>query len=78
MRRGQGPWVASLARPECPKSRICLPPRVTATSAADKALGLLYDDLRRLARAKVREHQPMTLLDTTSLVHEVCLKLGGR
>jgi hypothetical protein len=44
-------------------------------AAADKAFGLLYDDLRRLARAKLRQHQPMTLLDTTSLVHESYLKL---
>lgn len=46
--------------------------------AADKAFGLLYDDLRRLARAKLRQHQPMTLLDTTSLVHESYLKLVGQ
>jgi RNA polymerase sigma factor (TIGR02999 family) len=47
-------------------------------SAADRAFGLLYDDLRRLARAKLRQHQPMTLLDTTALVHETYLKLVGR
>jgi RNA polymerase sigma factor (TIGR02999 family) len=38
---------------------------------------LLYDDLRRLARARLRQHQTMTLLDTTSLVHESYLKLVG-
>jgi len=47
-------------------------------AAADKAFSLLYDDLRRLARAKLRQHQPMTLLDTTSLVHESYLKLVGQ
>jgi len=47
-------------------------------AAADKVFGLLYDDLRRLARAKLRHHQPMTLLDTTSLVHESYLKLVGQ
>jgi RNA polymerase sigma factor (TIGR02999 family) len=46
-------------------------------AAADKVFGMLYDDLRRLARAKLRHHQPMTLLDTTSLVHESYLKLVG-
>jgi RNA polymerase sigma factor (TIGR02999 family) len=38
----------------------------------------LYDDLRQLARSKLRQHQPLTLLDTTSLVHEVYLKLAGQ
>ncbi|HET9205132.1 MAG TPA: ECF-type sigma factor [Burkholderiaceae bacterium] len=47
-------------------------------AAADAAFSLLYDDLRRLARAKLRQHQPMTLLDTTSLVHESYLKLVGQ
>jgi RNA polymerase sigma factor (TIGR02999 family) len=45
--------------------------------AAGQAFGLLYDDLRRLARARLRHHQTMTLLDTTSLVHESYLKLVG-
>jgi len=46
--------------------------------AADAAFSLLYDDLRRLARSKLRQHQPMTLLDTTALVHESYLKLVGQ
>ena len=45
--------------------------------AAGAAYGLLYDELRRLARAKLRLHQSMTLLDTTSLVHESYLRLVG-
>jgi RNA polymerase sigma factor (TIGR02999 family) len=44
-------------------------------AAASQAFALLYDDLRRLARARLRQHQTMTLLDTTSLVHESYLKL---
>lgn len=47
-------------------------------AAAKSAFTLLYDDLRRLARAKLRGHQPMTLLDTTALVHESYLKLVGQ
>jgi len=47
-------------------------------AAANAAFSLLYDDLRRLAHAKLRQHQPMTLLDTTSLVHESYLKLVGQ
>ena len=45
--------------------------------AAGEAFGLLYEDLRRLARARLRPHQTMTLLDTTSLVHEAYLKVMG-
>ena len=43
--------------------------------AADQAFSLVYGDLRRLARSRLRQHQAMTLLDTTALVHELYLKL---
>ena len=36
---------------------------------------LLYPDLRRLAHAKVRRSDDLTLLDTTSWVHESYLRL---
>lgn len=42
--------------------------------AAAAAFSLVYAELRRLARAKLREHRTMTLLDTTSLVHESFLR----
>ena len=42
--------------------------------AASAAFGLVYGELRKLARAKLRVHQTMTLLDTTSLVHETYLR----
>jgi RNA polymerase sigma factor (TIGR02999 family) len=45
--------------------------------AASEAFTALYDELRRLARAKLRPHRSMTLLDTTSLVHESYLRLIG-
>jgi RNA polymerase sigma factor (TIGR02999 family) len=45
--------------------------------AAGAAFSLLYDELRRLARSRLRQHQTMTLLDTTALVHESYLKLVG-
>lgn len=45
--------------------------------AAGAAFGLLYQDLRRMARSRLRQHQTMTLLNTTSLVHESYLKLVG-
>ena len=45
--------------------------------AAGQAFSLLYDDLCRLARSRLRQHQDFTLLDTGSLVHESYLKLIG-
>jgi RNA polymerase sigma factor (TIGR02999 family) len=45
--------------------------------AAGEAFTVLYGELRRLARAKLRQHQPMTLLDTTALVHESYLRFVG-
>lgn len=63
-------------------TRSGLPLLLAAARGGDKqAAGavytLLYDELRRLARAKLRAHQSMTLLDTTSLVHESYLRLVG-
>jgi RNA polymerase sigma factor (TIGR02999 family) len=46
-------------------------------AAAGAAFSALYQDLRRLARSRLRQHQTLTLLDTTSLVHESYLKLLG-
>ena len=44
-------------------------------SAIDELFALLYDDLNRMARARLRENRPLTLLDTTSLAHEAYLRL---
>ncbi len=43
-------------------------------SAADRAYAVLYPDLLKIARARLRVHQPNTLLDTQSLVHESFLR----
>jgi RNA polymerase sigma factor (TIGR02999 family) len=45
--------------------------------AAGEAFSLLYAELHKLARSKLRQHQSMTLLDTTSLLHESYLRLVG-
>jgi RNA polymerase sigma factor (TIGR02999 family) len=50
-------------------------------AAADQAFALLYADLQRLARSRMRRAGDITLLDTTALVHESYLRLhaaGGR
>ncbi|HEX7438805.1 MAG TPA: ECF-type sigma factor, partial [Caldimonas sp.] len=38
--------------------------------AADRAYTALYPELRKIARSRLRAHQPNTLLDTEALVHE--------
>jgi RNA polymerase sigma factor (TIGR02999 family) len=45
--------------------------------AADRAYALLYADLQRVAHSRLREQGPLTLLDTTALVHESYLRLQG-
>jgi RNA polymerase sigma factor (TIGR02999 family) len=39
-------------------------------AAADRAYAALYPELLRIARSRLRSHQPNTLLDTEALVHE--------
>ena len=48
-------------------------------AAADRAFALLYADLQRLARNRLRSSGELTLLDTNALVHESYLRLqaGG-
>ncbi len=58
-------------------TRLLAAAREGDPDAAGKAFGLLYDELHRLARARLRQHQTLTLLDTTSLVHESYIKLVG-
>ena len=43
-------------------------------AAADRAYAALYPELLKIARARLRAHQPNTLLDTQALVHESFLR----
>jgi RNA polymerase sigma factor (TIGR02999 family) len=45
------------------------------SDATQELFSLFYDDLRRLAHARLRRNEPITLLDTTSLVHETFLRV---
>ena len=45
--------------------------------AAGRLLPLVYDELRRLAAAKISREAPGQTLQPTALVHEVWLRLGG-
>jgi RNA polymerase sigma factor (TIGR02999 family) len=46
-------------------------------SAADELVSLLYAELHRLAKSRLRQSGPMTMLDTTALVHESYLRMHG-
>lgn len=52
-----------------------------ATDQDDAALKrlfeILYSDIHRMARARLAENGPLTLLDPTSLAHEAYLRLHG-
>jgi RNA polymerase sigma factor (TIGR02999 family) len=45
--------------------------------AADRVFAAMYDDLRRLARSRLRAGARNTLLDTSSLVHESYLRFAS-
>ena len=45
-------------------------------ASAERAFALLYPELRRIARSRLRGHQVPTLLDTESLVHESFLRFA--
>ena len=46
-------------------------------NAAEKLLPLVYDELRKLAAAKISRETPGQTLQATALVHEAWLRLGG-
>lgn len=45
--------------------------------ALERLLPLVYDELRRVARARLRDEQPDHTLQATALVHEAYLRLMG-
>ena len=47
-------------------------------AATEQLLSLAYDELRRLAAAKLRHEKPGQTLQATALVHEAYLRLVGR
>lgn len=46
--------------------------------AEDRLFGLVYEELRSMARRRLRGERAGHTLDPTALVHEAFLKLGGR
>ena len=51
--------------------------RAGEPGATERLCELLYEDLRRIARARLRVHRTLTLLDTTALVHESFLRFAN-
>jgi RNA polymerase sigma factor (TIGR02999 family) len=47
------------------------------TAGADELLPLVYDELRKLAAARLAHEKPGQTLDATALVHEAYLRLVG-
>src|SRR5215208_5935608 len=47
------------------------------SSAAEQLLPLVYDELRKLAAAKLAHEKPGQTLSATALVHEAYLRLAG-
>lgn len=43
--------------------------------SSQELFSLLYQELRQLAHSRLRKNEPITLLDTTSLVHETYLRI---
>ena len=41
-----------------------------------RLFAFFYDDLRRLARSRLRQNEPVTLLDTVSLVHDTFMRMA--
>lgn len=52
--------------------------RQDAPGALDRLVGLLYDELRRLARQRLRGEREGHTLGTTALVHEAYLRLADQ
>lgn len=59
----------------CEITRLLLSSEEGGPGAIDQLVPLLYEELRKLARARLRQERPDHTLNTTALVHEAYLKL---
>lgn len=75
--------TSSCSRPVCPAvsadeiTRVLQRVGKGDPHAAEQLLPLVYDELRRLAAAKMANEAPGQTLQPTALVHEAWLRLGG-
>jgi len=47
-----------------------------SSDAGQELFSLMYRELRQLAHSRLQKNEPITLLDTTSLVHETYLRVA--
>ena len=72
--------IFALPSPESDVSRLLSRMQAGDGQAAEQLLPLVYDELRRLAAARLAHERPGQTLDATALVHEAYLRLvdGGQ
>src|SRR5438132_1497583 len=58
-------------------TRVLEAARRGEASAAAELLPLVYDELRKLAAARLAQESPGHTLDATALVHEAYLRIAG-
>ena len=63
------------ARPHVPRHRILNAIEQGDGQAAEQLLPLVYDELRKLAAAKLANEKPGQTLQATALVHEAYIRL---
>ena len=71
------PLSLTLARIVSDVTRILEAIQAGQPQAAEELLPMVYDELRRLAAARMAQQPPGQTLQPTALVHEVWLKLAG-
>ena len=79
-RQGPSTSTATILRPSMPMNEITTLLRAASDGdhqAADQVVALLYSELQRLARSRLRRSGELTLLDTSALVHESYLRIQG-
>ena len=70
--------VGTSESPACPTSPAsCRRSSRAIRTAAEQLLPLVYDELRKLAAAKLAQEKPGQTLQATALVHEAYLRLVG-
>jgi RNA polymerase sigma factor (TIGR02999 family) len=72
-----GPGAGGYARGMSEVTRILGALEQGDTRAAAELLPLVYDELRKLAAARLAEERPGQTLQATALVHEAYLRLAG-
>lgn len=76
-RRTAPNWVRFVAMDEN-VTRILEDARQGDGAAAERLLGMLYDELKKIARARMRGQAPAHTFGATDLVHEAWMKVAGR